>query len=396
MSHAMPDTAPGTAAETAGADDPHADDDPVATELAAVAPDLLATLDAEFADSVLLIGRILGERPGATAARVVGVDRTGADLVVTDDAGDHPCRLPFGNELHAAEQLTAELMALVVEARARSGEEGTTTAERMMQEASSIRTFLTHVVAVEDVTPHMRRITFGGGDLATFSPVGPDTFLYLLLPPPGRDELTIDQSFTWTAHAEMPDEDKPVGAYYTLRRWRPDAQELDILCVLHGDAGPASSWASRARPGDPVALWGPRTAYEPPDGTDWYLLVADETGLPAVAVILETLPPGTRAKVFVEVADAAEQLPLPASPDYEVTWLHRDGAPAGTTTLLADAVRAMPWPGGTPYVWGGGESRAMTAVRRHVRHEIGLPREAVSLVAYWRHAAHTNDPDDAA
>ena len=54
--------------------------------------------------------------------------------------------------------------------------------------------------------------------------------------------------------------------------------------------------------------------------------------------------------------------------------------------------RSMPWPGGTPYVWGGGESRAMTAVRKYVRGEIGLPREAVSLVAYWRHASSpTND-----
>lgn len=36
------------------------------------------------------------------------------------------------------------------------------------------------------------------------------------------------------------------------------------------------------------------------------------------------------------------------------------------------------------YVWGGGESRAMTAIRRHVRSERGLPRDAVSLLAYWR------------
>ena len=80
--------------------------------------------------------------------------------------------------------------------------------------------------------PHLRQITFGGGDLATFSPAGPDTFLYLLLPPPGRTELTIDQSFSWEAHAQLPDEDKPVGAYYTLRHWRPVVQELDMLCVL--------------------------------------------------------------------------------------------------------------------------------------------------------------------
>jgi NADPH-dependent ferric siderophore reductase len=157
--------------------------------------------------------------------------------------------------------------------------------------------------------------------------------------------------------------------------------------VRHGDEGPASAWADRAAPGDPVALWGPRTAYHPPTGTDWHLLVADETGLPAVAAILESLPTGAVARVFAEVADETERQDLPAAPCADVTWLYRDGAPAGTTALLADAVRAMPWPGGTPYVWGGGESRAMTAVRRYVRGDLGLAREEVSLVAYWRHAS---------
>ncbi len=259
-------------------------------------------------------------------------------------------------------------------------------AELAMQEMTSIRTFVTSVVAVEGIHPHLRQITFGGGDLATFAPAGPDTFLHLLLPPPGRAELTIDQSFTWSGYEEMPPADRPVGAYYTLRRWRPESQELDVLCVLHGDAGPASAWAARARPGDPVALWGPRTAYAPPPVTDAYLLVADETGLPAVAAILESLPPGTAARVVAEVDNPAEHQELPSSPATEVTWVYRHGAPAGTTSLLVDAVRALPWPGGTPYVWGGGESRAMTAVRRYVRGEIGLSREQVSLVAYWRHA----------
>jgi NADPH-dependent ferric siderophore reductase len=68
-----------------------------------------------------------------------------------------------------------------------------------------------------------------------------------------------------------------------------------------------------------------------------------------------------------------------------VTWLHRDGAAPGTTRLLLDAVAALPWPGGTPYAWGGGESGAMTAVRRHLRDDVGLDREAVSMGAYWRH-----------
>ena len=368
--------------------------DRMAEQLVALAPDILDRLNVDFEDSVLFIARVLGALPGATGARVTAVDVRAATLVVTDADGDHERHLAFGSELADVDQLTAELFGFVIRAREQDPDAPLTGAERVMQEMTSIRTFLTTVSAVEDLTPHLRKVTFRGGDLATFAPCGPDTFLYLLVPPPGRDELTIDQSFTWAAHAEMPEEDRPVGAYYTLRHWRPEAQELDILCVLHDDPGPASAWAERARPGDPVALWGPRTAFAPPPDTDWYLLVADETGLPAVAVILESLPEGTTARVFAEVADEAERQQLRASPSFEVTWLHRDGATAGTTTLLADAVRAMPWPGGTPYVWGGGESRTMTQVRRYVRHEVGLSREAVSLVAYWRHAAHAADPDD--
>src|SRR5688572_14550158 len=51
--------------------------------------------------------------------------------------------------------------------------------DRHVAEMGSIRTFLTTVAAVADVHPHLRRITFAGGDLAAFSPLGPDTFLYL-------------------------------------------------------------------------------------------------------------------------------------------------------------------------------------------------------------------------
>jgi NADPH-dependent ferric siderophore reductase len=372
-----------------------ADDDPVAAELVAMAPSLLPALNTDFADSVLLIGRVLGERREATAARVVALDRQGIDMVVSDPEGDHGHRFAFAAPVAGASQVTNELISLVLTARARSGEDGTTSAELLAREMTSIRTFVTSVVAVEDIHPHLRQITFGGGDLATFTPLGPDTFLYLLLPPPGRDELTIDQTFTWSAYEAMPESERPVGAYYTLRRWRPEQQELDMLCVLHGDTGPASAWAAQAKPGDPVALWGPRTAYEPPADTDWYLLVADETGLPAVAAIIESLPPGTPVRVVAEADNPDERQELPEARGVEVTWLYRDGAPAGTITdRVAEAVRTLTWPAGTPYVWGGGESRAMTAVRRHVRHEVGLPRERVSLVAYWRHAAHADDPED--
>jgi NADPH-dependent ferric siderophore reductase len=249
---------------------------------------------------------------------------------------------------------------------------------------STTSTFITSVVRTEQITPAVRQITVGRGDLVRFSPLAADTFVYVLLPPAGRDELTIDSSFTWAAYEAMPEAERPVGAYYTLRRWRPEAHELDLHFVLHGDEGAASAWARRAKAGDPVALWGPREAFVPPAGTDHYLLVGDETGLPAIGAILESLDPGTAATVVVEVAGPEEHVPLPTSAAVEVIWLHRLGAAPGTTTALVDAVRQLPWPDGRIYAWGGAESRAITAVRKHVRDERGLPREAVSMTGYWR------------
>jgi NADPH-dependent ferric siderophore reductase len=160
---------------------------------------------------------------------------------------------------------------------------------------------------------------------------------------------------------------------------------------LHEVAGHASGWARRAVPGDPVALWGPRTAFHPPDdGVDWWLLVADESGLPALAAIMEWLPPGADVRAFVELPRAAEVPGVPAG----VTVLERGDTEAGTTTLLHDAVRWLDRPEGRPYVWGGGESRVLTSIRKHLRQEVGYPRERVSLTAYWRHQAHADDPED--
>ena len=373
----------------------------IEADIAEAAPEIIQSMNTDFEDATLFVAQVLGERPSATAARVTALSPAGVRLAVTDAAGDVEVELPFDAAVTELSELTVALFGLVGKAREASGEEGLTSAERQVAELSTYRTLLTEVVAVEDVHPHLRGITFGGDDLAGLQLPGPDAFLYVLLPPPGRTELTIDQSFTWGAYNHMPADERPVGAYYTVRRWYPDARQVEMLFVLHGHEdgngdgsgdGPASSWAAKATVGDPVALWGPRTSFDPPAGTDRYLLLADESGLPAVAAILDWLPPGIQVDVVAEVADAASRQELPERPSVTVTWCHRDGAPAGTTTLLLDAVTARPAPTPTTYVWGGGESRTFAAVRRHLRHTQGLPREAVALITYWRRSGGATDP----
>lgn len=349
--------------------------------------ELIEMVNEWYDDVLALLACGLAGHTGAVRGRLTDV--TPASLVVLTDGpdGQASSRIAFVDRLDTVAEFWEVVPGMIERARSAAPDLPLTSYERGGEAIKRVRTFLTTVAEVHDLHPHLREIVFAGGDLATFEPLGPDTFLYVLVPPRGRHELTIGRDFSWDAVGAMPENERPGGAYYTVRRWDPGTQRLTMHFVLHGDEGSGSAWARRAQPGDPVALWGPRVAFEPPAGTEWLLLVADETGLPATAAILERLEPGQRALVFAEVAAADEHQDLPTSDAIDVTWLHRDGRAPGTTTLLLDAVRALDWPHGRAYAWGGGESRALTAVRKYLRTEIGLTRNEVSMSGYWRRDA---------
>ena len=236
------------------------DGDAVAAYLELYGPDVLNRINVDFEDAVLLIGRSLTPWKHATEVSITSIDRLGVDAVVVDRDGGHPERIEFDSPVDDPGHLTTALYGLMMRARDLDPTGESTSAERAMAEVAAIRTFLTTVESTTEVHPHLRRITFAGGDLVDFEPTGADSFVYVLAPPPGCDHLAIDQSFSWEQHASMPDDVRPIGAYYTVRRWDRDASRLEALFVLHGDEGQASAWAARAKPGDPVALWGPRTA----------------------------------------------------------------------------------------------------------------------------------------
>ena len=66
--------------------------------------------------------------------------------------------------------------------------------------------------------------------------------------------------------------------------------------IVHGDSGPGSAWALRAAPGDLVGFRAAGSALptdQPPGARQ--LLVADETAMPALYAILESLGPASTA-----------------------------------------------------------------------------------------------------
>jgi NADPH-dependent ferric siderophore reductase len=238
-----------------------------------------------------------------------------------------------------------------------------------------------HAVVVRAcaVTPRLQRVTVGGPGLRRFASGGlPDERVKLLLAQPGqeRPELPVvdERGFGFP-----PGVQRPTMRSFTLRRFDPDALELDIEIVAH--AGHASEWSRTVCAGEAVGITGPAGGYEPGAGAGWHLLAGDETALPAIATILASLPSAARAEVLVEVADASAELPLDARA--RVTWLHRDGGARPAGALLAEAVRAVDWPAEPVHAWAAGESGSMREIRRHLREERAVPRERLEVVGHW-------------
>lgn len=235
------------------------------------------------------------------------------------------------------------------------------------------------VATVSDVTPSVRRVVLAGSAEAVAS-AGPTVTLLVPRvgdPDPRWPQVARDGRIVW-----------PAGAHgvalrsYTARRQDPAAGVVEIDFVLHGD-GPAAAWAAAAAPGARLAVAGAATLGERPAGH--LLLVGDETALPAITRILGEADPGTRGLALVEVADAAEEQPVPGPAAVTVRWLHRDGTPPGESTLLPEAVAALePFGGPDLFAWVGAESAAVRAIRADLRARWGLGRAQHHAIGYWR------------
>ncbi|MGB3388108.1 MAG: siderophore-interacting protein [Pseudaminobacter sp.] len=239
------------------------------------------------------------------------------------------------------------------------------------------------VEAVRSLTPHMRRITLQGEELERFTHGG--LHVRLLFPAEGTagsrwwPVMGEDGRPAWPEGVA-----RPVARVYTIRRIDIARGLVDIDMVVHGSgSGPGSVFAETANPGDLIGMTGPS------GGTigkaDRYLLAGDETALPAILRILEELPASAAVTAFIEVADAAEEQAVRTTARLDLTWLHRNGREAGTTTLLQDAVCSARWsPGDDGFAWIGCEHAAFRTLRKYLREERHMPRDNHLVVAYWR------------
>jgi NADPH-dependent ferric siderophore reductase len=208
-----------------------------------------------------------------------------------------------------------------------------------------------------------------------------DRYVKIAFPQPGMDyPEPLD---LWAVRETMPREQWPYTRTYTVRWVDEAARELAIDFVIHGDEGLAGPWAASARPGDSLIFTGPGGGYNPDPTADWHLLAGDEAALPACAAVIESLPADATGMAFLEVDTDADIQAIAAPAGLQLVWLKREGAPAGASELLVNAVRDAEWPEGRVDVFAHGERGYMKGLREVLFRERGLERSQVSLSGYW-------------
>ncbi len=231
-----------------------------------------------------------------------------------------------------------------------------------MMRKRGLRDWTLSVTSATQVTPRMRRVSLTHEHLDEFNSS------------PGQDMVLM-----------LPDGENGLGRrHYSVRRFDAATKTVDVDVVLHGDSTPGTRWALGAQAGDEVLAFGPRGRNVIHPGADWRLFVTDETGLPPVFAMLETLPAGSKAFAIVEVADDADRQTLNTAGDVTVQWISRQGAHAeASSPALIQAVADFVFPAGVGHAYLLGE----TSTIRRQRHDLiarGLTKTQIFGEGYWR------------
>jgi iron complex transport system ATP-binding protein len=303
-----------------------------------------------------------------------------------------------------------------------------------------VRGFDVGVVAVRRLSPSFLRVTLAGADLRLFDgcgDLGPrDLRVKLMIPSPGHPlpdltDLTPGWYQQWRG---LDPHTRGAMRTYTVRRARLDGPdpEIDLDFVVHGAEagrpadGPAVSWATAARRGDRLTVIGPAAGARGYGGIEWrpplagpgapvrVLLAGDETAVPAISSVLETLPAAYHGHAVLEVPYPQDFLDVRTGSGVEIRWVARPGRDHGTALRaeVEDLMRRQPVPSaghqaGLPdidvdrellwestvedpvdrspfYAWIAGEAATVRTLRRHLVQDLGIDRRSVAFMGYWR------------
>ncbi|NRB05712.1 MAG: siderophore-interacting protein [Rhodobacteraceae bacterium] len=223
------------------------------------------------------------------------------------------------------------------------------------------------VKSVSDVTPNMRRIVFGGADIADFPQGKEGGYIKFVFP----DEPRVKP-------------DRPIMRTYSIRAHDSTAGEITVDFAMHADTGGiAIDWATNAQPGDEIPINGPGSIKMAPPDADWYLIAGDMTAQPAAMCNLEMLPDHATGYVVLEVTSEEDKQELSLPEGMELHWVINP-SPHSAKEKLLEKIQRLPWRDGEPFVWTACEFDTMRALRTYYRTDRQVAKDMFYLSSYWR------------
>ncbi|WP_413320706.1 siderophore-interacting protein [Agrococcus sp. 1P02AA] len=240
------------------------------------------------------------------------------------------------------------------------------------------------VLENQQVSPHIRRVTLGGDEVSAMTPQGYDQWFRFFMRREGQESLHVPQSpSTWfPQYLAMRASNRPWIRNYTVRGFRLESGELDIDFVCHEDPGPGAAWAMRAVRGERAVLLDEGLLYNDNGLPGDVLMVGDESALPAIAGICESLDEGVRGTAVIEVGhrDDIQQFERPMEVD--VRWVERGQARAGDAAL--EELRGLHLSDDLGYAYSAGEQLLATGTRRHLVRDRGMEKQRITFTGYWK------------
>jgi NADPH-dependent ferric siderophore reductase len=230
---------------------------------------------------------------------------------------------------------------------------------------------MTQVHAIQDISPHMRRITLSGEDLNDF--------------PIHQESAHVKAIFPQSKGA-IPKLGLYLGAKkwmrsYTVRDFNEQTKKLTLDFAVNDHQGLATNWASEVQVGDYLGISGPGPTKHTNLNAPWHLLLADLTGLPALAAILEKLPRQAQGNAFIQIPNKADQQVIKSPKGIKINWLVNDDP---LRNPLLEEIVKLTWPAGSPAIFIATQSAHMKTLKAHVKKQPNYKKSYTYASGYWK------------
>ncbi|AZA76148.1 siderophore-interacting protein [Chryseobacterium sp. G0186] len=235
----------------------------------------------------------------------------------------------------------------------------------------------------EYITPHYIRIFLTGEQVSLIANTTVGVNNKILIPPKGFKQIHFPE-FDYDAMIwkPQPEETRPSIRTYTHRGIDLEKNEIWIDFVAHGDEGPASAWALECKEGDLLGVLMKDGKTELYGKAENYLLVADATGIPVLATILEDLPNTAKGTCIIEVHGKEDKQHLETLADIHFIWLYNEHPQQGSQ--LAEIVKQQILPETSRSGYVAAEFSSVKEIRSYLRKEKHWKQEELYAYSYWK------------